>query len=259
MLSGTFAIGAIFKNESHILKEWIDHHKYHGIEHIYMINDHSSDDYLHIIKPYLDDGYVTLFHAPDCEKYVGIQDDLYNKFFLDVCKNWTWFGVIDLDEFLWSPESIDIKPILNRHMEYAQILVTMVLFGSNGFINQPREVVKNFILRKIDNGDYITNINIKGIVQSKYVDKFGIHWHSENFGKNINLTKTNELIINHYHIQSWEFFKKIKMTRGDANDSYKLFNYTRDECLFKKIDSMANEIKDERLAIQNNILGVNKT
>ena len=32
-----FTIGAVFKNESHILKEWIEHYLYHGIEHIYLI------------------------------------------------------------------------------------------------------------------------------------------------------------------------------------------------------------------------------
>ena len=34
-----FVIGAAFKNEGHILDEWIRHYKYHGIDHIYLIND----------------------------------------------------------------------------------------------------------------------------------------------------------------------------------------------------------------------------
>ena len=38
------AILTCFKNESHILKEWIEHYKNRGIEHIYMINDFSTDN-----------------------------------------------------------------------------------------------------------------------------------------------------------------------------------------------------------------------
>lgn len=48
-----FTIGAIFKNESHILKEWIEHYFYHGVEHIYLINDNSTDNFLNILEPYI--------------------------------------------------------------------------------------------------------------------------------------------------------------------------------------------------------------
>jgi len=37
-----FSIGTIFKNESHIMKEWLEHYFFHGIEHIYMINDRND-------------------------------------------------------------------------------------------------------------------------------------------------------------------------------------------------------------------------
>ena len=31
-----FVIGAFFKNESHIIKEWIEHYFHHGVDHIYL-------------------------------------------------------------------------------------------------------------------------------------------------------------------------------------------------------------------------------
>ena len=49
-----FTIGAIFKNEAHIMKEWIEHYLYHGIEHIYLINDFSTDNFLEILQPFID-------------------------------------------------------------------------------------------------------------------------------------------------------------------------------------------------------------
>ena len=45
-----FTIGAVFKNEAHIMKEWIDHYLFHGVDHIYLINDNSNDKFLDILQ-----------------------------------------------------------------------------------------------------------------------------------------------------------------------------------------------------------------
>jgi len=37
-------IGAVFKNESHIMIEWIEHYLSHGVDTIYLINDESTDN-----------------------------------------------------------------------------------------------------------------------------------------------------------------------------------------------------------------------
>ena len=34
-----FSVAAMFKNESWSLKEWIEHYKFHGADHIYLIDD----------------------------------------------------------------------------------------------------------------------------------------------------------------------------------------------------------------------------
>jgi len=57
------AILTCFKNESHILKEWIEHYKNRGVDHIFMINDFSNDNYLEILKPYLDIGFIDIFNS----------------------------------------------------------------------------------------------------------------------------------------------------------------------------------------------------
>ena len=45
---------AIFKNESHILKEWILHYLEEGVEHFYLIDNGSTDDYKPIIEQFKD-------------------------------------------------------------------------------------------------------------------------------------------------------------------------------------------------------------
>ena len=48
-----FSVAAMFKNESWTLKEWVEHYKLHGADHIYLVDDFSDDDYLPILQPYI--------------------------------------------------------------------------------------------------------------------------------------------------------------------------------------------------------------
>ena len=55
-----FVVCSVFKNESHILNEWISHYLYHGADHIFLVNDNSTDNYQKIIEKY--NSKVTLFN-----------------------------------------------------------------------------------------------------------------------------------------------------------------------------------------------------
>ena len=44
------SIGCIFKNESCGLYEFIEHNILHGVEHIYLINDFSNDNFIEIFS-----------------------------------------------------------------------------------------------------------------------------------------------------------------------------------------------------------------
>ena len=47
------AICAIFKNEGPYLKEWLEFNHLIGIEHFFMYNNNSEDNYLELLNPYI--------------------------------------------------------------------------------------------------------------------------------------------------------------------------------------------------------------
>ena len=53
------AIVAILKNEAPYLREWLDYHLLAGVEHFYLYDNDSTDDYDEIIAPYVAAGLVT--------------------------------------------------------------------------------------------------------------------------------------------------------------------------------------------------------
>jgi hypothetical protein len=235
-----FTIGAIFKNEAHIMKEWIEHYLYHGIEHIYLINDFSTDNFLEILQPFIDKNMVTLYNCEVNQKWVGMQDAKYNHFFQKHLNETTWFGIFDLDEFLYSPIEIDIKNILKKYENETQLQINWVHFGSSHFEKQPTSVVSNFIHRgeynSIKNGPNGRYNSYKSIIKTDGNIRLGIHSHfyNNNTSKNISFDEENTpLLINHYAIQSKEYWENIKMTRGDVNYWYDQQGWARNMQLFK--------------------------
>ena len=60
----TLSICAIFSNESPFLNEWIEYHRLVGVDHFYLFNNGSNDDYLNCLTPYLEKGMITLMNWP---------------------------------------------------------------------------------------------------------------------------------------------------------------------------------------------------
>ena len=56
------SICAIFKNEGHNLKEWIEYHKLIGIDHIYLYNNFSDDNYHETLLQYMNLGVHDNYH-----------------------------------------------------------------------------------------------------------------------------------------------------------------------------------------------------
>ena len=236
----SLAIASVFKNEAHILKEWLDHYIKWGVEHFYLVNDFSTDNYLDILNEYSEK--VTLFQNDIVTKQSGRQPMIYNKYFKYITSEWV--AILDLDEFLWSPIYSDLKNCLNN--EYSQIKVDWLHFGSSGFIEQPKSVVGSFTKRATfdSSKEYYS---YKSIYKTKELISFGVHGHTVK-GKTIHSSQDN-LIINHYPLQSFNFFMNVKATRGDVNNFFDLTGRKRNEDYFRKQD--INEIEDTRLKFLN--------
>ena len=263
----------MFKNESHIMKEYITHYLQQGVDHFFMIDNGSNDDYLEYLNPYINNHTVDLIVDPER----NFQVNGYNMYFRDKIKQYDWVIVCDLDEFIYARKHFKtIKEYLNTiDGSISQVFIPWKMFGSNGFNTiehqQPESVIKNFVKRQnYKNNEYIFH---KSIVRTKYLIEFYIHYHTtENnnyisshpsllndpFSDDLQFSKISEdilensyLHLNHYPIQSFNWFMKIKATRGDADNISK--DNVRDEKYFYGYDAVSNDIVDLELCnISNN-------
>jgi hypothetical protein len=273
---------AIFKNESHIMKEWIDHYLKQGVDKFLLIDNGSTDSYFHILKPYLKKNIVSLIVDPMKHK----QEELYNTYYLNESKKYKWALVCDLDEFIYARNGFSsIKTYLKSVKKaVSQIYIPWKVFGSSGYDSldkkQPDSIIKSFTKRinydKNDNfqglikeGNYKYSFT-KCIVRTKSLKTIGIHSHTTIQSYNIctdgtsaihskntfakideNILKESALHLNHYAIQSFDWFMRVKATRGDSNSSSN--DSARDESYFRRFDSSSNDVDDnELLLIYNN-------
>ena len=253
------------------MKEWVEHYKLHGADHIYLVDDFSDDDYLPILQPYIDSGYVTLFKSDVEERFTGRQIHVTNKYFLPIAKESKWIAQVDVDEFLYSPKVVNIKKILKKYEDYGRVITNWVWFNSNDFIEHPEGgIVNNFNKRAEYNArvwaTLYSHANPNGqdepewqnldapkcIVNTDFgIEQFAVH-DAFNSGQTINLSyKTNEedpeLLLNHYQLQSREYWETVKMDRGDCNHWYT--GNRRGWHAFYSLD--IGDIIDDRLKEQN--------
>lgn len=217
------------------LKVWIDHYLWQGVDAIYLIDNGSTDDPLPILQPYIDSQKVFYFHMP--EKHQQL------KHYLDVIRNESliekteWLIICDLDEFYYSHPNRLIDTIGDFN-EYDVVYSNWRMFGSDGLIEHPKDIRKSILYRDEElapSTKYIFKPNKVSL------DKMDIH-HIEG---DLHSTYENEKIrLNHYPIQSKEFYTKVKMTRGDiANQSWENI---RDMKYFEDYDKSKTR-KDEDL------------
>ena len=132
------SICAIFKDEALYMREWIEYHLMIGIEHIYLYNNFSSDNYLEILRPYIDKEVVTLTEWPVKYGQISAYEDCAKRFRNDS----KWILFLDLDEFVCPKDVTDINLWLKRYERYPAVKMYWLMFGTNGIIKaDPNKLV----------------------------------------------------------------------------------------------------------------------
>ena len=219
------AILAIFKNETMIIETWIKHYIWQGVDHIYLIDNDSNDNPLDILQPYIDNGYITLYQLPGKYKQMTHFKYVYEK--ENLRENTKWLMNIDVDEYMYC-NNCDIKKELYKYDNYYVIYTQWRVFGSNNLELQPKDPRISFTLRHKN----LSWHSKKYLIQTKHINLNNFH-NTPHKILNIDDDKIINLpyifMLNHYQIMSLEYFKKIKMTRGDVDyhkrDSIRQMNY----------------------------------
>lgn len=226
----TLSICAIFKNEAPYMKEWMEYYILMGVDHFYLYDNNSDDNYLEILKPYIDQGIVTFQQWPDIPGQISAYRHWYEHYRHET--NWCTF--IDLDEFLCPLYGVNLKEWLGKHQKYPIYAIYWQMFGTSGRLvsDNSKLVIEQYTnswdklataTKLIYNTDYdidqffssmMHKFNVKYLGLSVppinqfgfFINRWEIHRHHG---------RRSDIQCNHYWSKSYnEYLEKHK--RGDA-------------------------------------------
>jgi glycosyltransferase involved in cell wall biosynthesis len=125
----------MFYNEAYYLQEWIEYHHLIGIEHFYLFNNGSTDNYLEILKPYIRKGLVELFDRPERgenqARHNQIQCSIYKEA-VDMTRDRVrWLAIIDADEFIYPVKKKPLREILKHYENFGGVYLNYLFFGTS--------------------------------------------------------------------------------------------------------------------------------
>lgn len=236
------SICAIFKNEAKYLKEWIVYNKTVGVEHFYLYNNNSTDNYESILEEFIKSGVVTLIDWPMQQGQMAAYNDCVEKF----SEESNWIGFLDLDELVVPIKYDNIYDFLKLHNNKPSVLLYWKMFCTSGHIsrNHNKLMSEDFVVswpKLVNIGKFFFNTSFDYLNNNKENKTMHFHWSGYKkiklppvncYGKvcflDYNPMNDKELPIqiNHFFSKSYnEYLEKI--SRGDAffvknprNDAY---------------------------------------
>jgi len=128
----------IFQDEAPYLKEWIEFHQLLGVDHFYLYNNNSKDNYIEVLDPYIKNDVVELIEWPQIATSVSEWDQIqvaaYNDAFKRAKSKTKWLAIIDSDEFLFPTLENNLHKFLKKYEKQkgiGGILVSWVCFGTS--------------------------------------------------------------------------------------------------------------------------------
>lgn len=219
---------AIFQNEARFLKEWIEFYRMIGVEHFYLYNHLSTDNYQEVLEPYIEAGIVDLMHVTERPKSLPewnkIQVGAYSKTAREVSDITEWLMVVDTDEFLFPVNGRSLADALKEYDEYAALSVNWKIFGSSGV----EHIAENeLMIEKLQGSNPKPDLQLKTIVKPRYVVAYenphypvlkdGYAQINENFKYfwrgAVPAETRHKFRINHYWARDLEFYRLRKMNR----------------------------------------------
>lgn len=248
----------IFKDEAPFLKEWIDYHLTIGIDHFYLYNNNSEDNYLNVLEPYIGGGLVTLIDWPEPYSQFKAYKHCFDTYRLES----NWIAFIDADEFICPKYDTDINDWIKKFDKYPSIMIHWLIFGTGGQITH--DINRWVIEQYFSSWDYLYRYG-KCLINTRYnIADYSWHVHHHTymkyriFGVELTIPSINQfgyicpvgytigggndklknanIQINHYFTKAWDVYSS-KRIKSDVFYSYNLkqelsrFYQFEDKCI----------------------------
>ncbi len=225
--NGRLAMHAMFKDEAPWLAEWLDWHFSQGVDHVFLTNDGSSDDYLAVLEPYLEAGLVSLEDSIAHPDFYHREQFHKNRILKDHSDQFQWIAFIDSDEFLYSEERL--KVLLARlSQDSAGMVLNWMIYGTAHLERLAADAtLLGSLVRRFPDG-HQEHFQVKSIIATGHGAAFfhhnphfpnysplaPLHWaDGERFRPNDQRFLAQPAHLKHYWYRTEQYFREQKRDR----------------------------------------------
>lgn len=251
------SIAAIFQDEARFLREWIEYHHLVGVNHFYLYNNNSTDNYKEVLQPYIDIDLVELIEWPSDQSSIPTEKKRNHFIFETQCGAFNdalarsrhktkWLALLDSDEYIVPTIHNTITECLEDHFsQKAGVCAYWKCFGTSYYEKvQPNEWMIEKLFLSMSNTEYY-NTYFKCIVKPEFVRTcpnphiciyLPGYDHVKTNGNPVPIHQIHDdpcwdlLYINHYWTRDEDHFRNVKIPRQErwgqacVDQAYILYN-----------------------------------
>lgn len=231
---------SIQRDRSPWLLEWLEFHSLQGIQHFYLYLHHATDQDLALVRSLRDRYSITVYtvnaavYQPQLRAYQHCLDHHGHEF--------DWCAFIDADEFLFDSQGQSIPTVMAQYQyqDLSALAVYWRVFGTSGHVHEPQGRITDTHPWRAALDHWI-NRHFKSVVRGHQGGSVRVsncaHWFHTLGGTKDCLLRPIEqvhrsdeghvlspwqpdhhrLAINHYALQSVEYWLKVKQRQGSAD------------------------------------------
>lgn len=265
-------IVSFFRDEARFLPEWITYHRLLGVEHFWLLNNNSKDEYAKVLAPYILEGVVDIIDVTEESKRIQnwgwIQTHYLDQMVREVQNDVAWIALIDTDEFLVPLEDLWLPEFLDTLSSYPALALNWLLFGTSWIDALEEEDLLIEKMTRCAPQDIKEHSIVKLLVQPKKVVKItGPHTATYTEGEAVDVEKKSvcgkhnlanpphTLRINHYWTRDYRFFTEVKTPRSQKMGRWfegmkkklRLLNKETDEAILRFVPLVREKLEEQKM------------
>lgn len=255
------AMASMFKNEAQWLKEWLEYHILLGVQHFYLYNNDSTDNYLEVLEPYINTGIVEIIQwenkpetpwihpGSDSPHWCGYQLSAFNDCVKRALHKVQWLGIVDVDEYLVTENGkLSLYQLLDR-AELSNIGSLQFLwkcYGTSNLWDIPKDrLMTELLMLRAENPLVPTPQATKSLHRPEAVSYCEVH--NANLWPGFRMQDISNIRINHYQLRGRKNALRVRCGIVlNSETELSMLNPAAQECL-NYYESLFNLIEDRTI------------
>jgi hypothetical protein len=137
----------VLRDQAYAVLEWIQYHRRVGVSHFYIYDNNSQDNLQEVLKPFVEEGVVTVISwrdqppvdaktkkkmLKDHSRFFAVQENSYTHCLHRATSKWA--ALIDIDEFITPKDGRCVTDILPAYEKFAGIGLNWRFYGVDGTV-----------------------------------------------------------------------------------------------------------------------------